>query len=241
MKPSPLRKFKLNEYVQANLDSLGWLEESFDSFEDFEMKYPTHKEQLELILAPGETYVEDPDGTINVFDSFDSMQAAINYKHYDTPWTEDELYFLNKCKTHFGPHGHVVVADDRSGPSNAWIKYIGDSTDPENFVVEIHSDELDKLLDSYATEVPYNMDLSEHPERKGWFYGKSFKWRPAVATRFVSKAIKEHLNIRVNPSKDVDMIYITFKVCNIPDIWETTQEEINKLPKELTISLSFYE
>ena len=96
MKPSPLRKFKINEYVQANLDSLGWLEESFDSFEDFKMKYPTRKEQLELILAPGETYVEDTDGTINVFDSFDSMQSAINYKHYDTPWTEDELYFLNK-------------------------------------------------------------------------------------------------------------------------------------------------
>jgi hypothetical protein len=128
-----------------------------------------------------------------------------------------------------------MLVDDTVGKT--WFQYIQNALDEEEFILEIYSDELTQFIENNTRKIPYVME--GHPERVEWAYGKEFSWTPAVATRFVTKALKEHVKVEVSPDKS--HVYLTFKILNIPDTWETTQEEIDKLPKELTISLSLYE
>jgi hypothetical protein len=236
VKPSPLSSFKIEEYVRSRLNKpLGWTGQVFDTWEDFVKENPTEKEQLEILVAPGKTFYKDDAGIIHVFDLFDPMNPVLNHKHYDTPWTEDEKYLLDKIKLYFGRNGHVMIADDKVGKT--WFQYTQNALDEEEFILEIHSDELTQFVENNTRKIPYTME--GHPERVEWSYGKEFTWTPAVATGFVSKALKEHVKVAVSPDKS--HVYLTFKILNIPDTWETTQEEIDKLPKELTISLSLYE
>lgn len=236
MKPSPLSSFKIEEYVRSRLNKpLGWTGQVFDTWEDFIKENPTEKEQLEILVEPGKTFYKDDAGIIHVFDLFDPMNPVMNHKHYDTPWTEDEKYLLDKIKLYFGHNGHVMITDDKVGKT--WFQYIQNALDEEEFILEINSDELIQFVEDNTRKIPYVME--GHPERLDWSYGKEFTWAPAVATRFVSKSLKEHVKVKVSPDKS--HVYLTFKILNIPDTWETTQEEIDKLPKELTISLSLYE
>ena len=235
MKPSPLLSFKIEEYVRSSLNKpLGWTGQVFDSWEAFVKENPTEEGQLSLLIAPDKTFYKDDAGIIHVFNLFDPMNPVMNHKHYDTPWTEDEKYLLDKIKLYFGGNGHVMIADDKVGKT--WFQYTQNALDEEEFILEIHSDELTQFIEDNTRKIPY--DMEDHPERVEWAYGKEFSWTPAVATRFVSKALKEHVRVTVSPDKS--RVYLTFKILNIPDTWKTTQEEIDKLPKELTISLSLY-
>ena len=236
MKPSPLISFRIEEYVRSSLNKpLGWTGQVFDSWEDFVKENPTEEEQLSILVEPGKTFYKDDAGIIHVFELFDPLNPVMNHKHYDTPWTEDEKYLLDKIKSYFGSNGHVMIADDKVGKT--WFQYIQNALDADEFILEINSDELIQFIEDNTRKIPY--DMEDHPERVDWSYGKEFSWTPAVATRFVSKALKEHVKVAVSPDKS--HVYLTFKILNIPDTWETTQEEIDKLPKELTISLSLYE
>lgn len=236
MKPSPLISFRIEEYVRSSLNKpLGWTGQVFDSWENFVKENPTEEEQLSVLIAPDKTFYKDDAGIIHVFELFDPMNPVMNHKHYDTPWTEDERYLLDKIKSYFGSNGHVMISDDKV--RKTWFQYTTNALDSDEFILEINSDELNKLIKDNTREIPYNMEC--HPEMVEWSYGKEFTWTPAVATRFVTKSLKEHVKVTVSPDKS--HVYLTFKILNIPDIWETTQEEIDKLPKELTISLSLYE
>lgn len=236
MKPSPLLSFRIEEYVRSSLNKpLGWTGQVFDSWENFVKENPTEEDQLSVLIAPDKTFYKDDAGIIHVFELFDPMNPVMNHKHYDTPWDEDEKYLLDKIKLYFVSNGHVMIVDDKAGKT--WLQYTQNSLDEEEFILEINSDELNKLIKDNTREIPYNME--RHPEIVEWSYGKEFTWTPAVATRFVTKALKEHVKVIVSPDKS--HVYLTFKILNIPDTWETTQEEIDKLPKELTISLSLYE
>ena len=236
MKPSPLLSFRVEEYVRSSLHKpLGWTGQVFDSWENFVKENPTEEEQLSVLIAPDKTFYKDDAGIIHVFELFDPMNPVMNHKHYDTPWTEDERYLLDKIKLYFGSNGHVMIADDKVGKT--WFQYTQNALDEEEFILEIHSDELTQLIEDNARKIPYNME--RHPEIVEWSHGKEFTWTPAVASRFVTKALKEHVKVAVSPDKS--HVYLTFKILNIPDTWETTQEELDKLPKELTISLSFCE
>lgn len=232
MKPSPLLSFKIEEYVRSNLNKpLGWTGQVFDSWESFVKENPTEEDQLGILVAPSKTFYKDTYGVIHVFDHFDPMNPVMNYKHYDTPWTEDEKYLLDKIKSYFGPNGHVMIADDKVGKT--WFQYTQNALDDEEFILEIHSDELNKRIAVNTREIPYNME--NYPE---FDCDEEFTWKPTVVTKFVSKALKEYVNVAVFP--DQSRVYITFKILNIPDTEQTTQEEIDNLPKALTISLNLY-
>lgn len=233
-KPTPRLKFNLEQYIRANLNCLGWREESFASAEDFTQRYPTREKQIRAILNPGETYLEDVEGNICVFDGLDAMLPTLNYKYYDIPWTEDELYFLDKLRSTFGPSGHLVRTTDLTGKHNALLQYVCDYNDKDTFILDVYSSELSALVEQHKRALNYKSPLLGHLSKEDWY--ESSKWRPYIATRFISKSLKEYVTVRANKEKSI--VYLSFRVLNIPGE-EVVREDIDSLPKELTITLSF--